>query len=192
MVKLNRTGQAKCWDDYTIKKLRFSLDSQMQRLIFEISLWTGERMGTIVQLKVSNVYDQNGNVLQYLIYDGKTRKGSRWGTAKTRHVLIHPELKQFLHSYNPPESGYLFPSSGKLGHITRRGVDDYWRRRFKNMGFTGFSTHSSRRWVINQLAKTTRLEIIADTMGMNILTVKHYLDHDPEACDLAMSNLKVA
>ncbi|HEY9767373.1 MAG TPA: hypothetical protein V6C71_02555 [Coleofasciculaceae cyanobacterium] len=39
------------------------LNTLQQRLIFEILLWTGERMGAIVQLKVGDVYDKNGKVL---------------------------------------------------------------------------------------------------------------------------------
>ncbi len=192
MAKLNRNGQAKCWDAHTINKMRSLLSNPAQRLIFEISIWTGERMGAITQLRVEDIYDEKGRVKEYLTYQGENRKASRWGTAKMRIVKIHDELRFYLKNYTPPNNGYLFPSTSKSGHITRRGVDDYWRKRFKYLGLTGFSTHSSRRFVINQLAKTHDLHIIADTMGMNVLTVKHYLDRDDDACDLAIANLRVA
>ncbi len=191
MAKNNRNGQAAIWDANVIRKLRSRLDSPKQRLIFEISLFTGERMGTITQLKVTDVYDSLGIVRDYITFDGATRKSTRWGTARDRRVKIHDDLKVFLRQYDPPKDGYLFPSTAQCGHITRRGVDDYWRRRFKDMGFSGFSTHSSRRWLINELGKTTRIQIIAEVMAMNISTVRHYLDDDPEACDLAISTLSV-
>ncbi len=191
MAKNNRKGQAAIWDANVIKQLRSRIDSKKQRLIFEISLWTGERMGAITQLKVSDVYDESGKVLDFITFDGKTRKSTRWGTAKNRQVKIHDDLKVFLKQYNPPQEGYLFPSNSKSGHITRRGVDDYWRRKFKDLGFTGFSTHSSRRWLINQLGKTTRIHIIAEVMEMNIATVRHYLDNDPGACNQAIASLSV-
>lgn len=189
MAKKN--GQAAIWDSNVIKKLRSRLTSDKQRLIFEISLFTGERMGAITRLKVSDVYDTTGNVREYIFFAGATRKSTRWGTAKDRRVKIHDDLRVFLKQYRQPKSGYLFPSSSKFGHITVRGVDDYWRRRFNDMGFTGFSTHSSRRWLINQLGKTTKIHIIAEIMAMNITTVRHYLDDDPEACDLAIATLSV-
>ena len=193
MAKINRNGQAACWTANIIKKLRSLLTSPKQRLIFEISLWTGERMGAITQLRVSDVYDEKGRVREYLTYRGETRKSNRWGKAKDRIVKIHEDLRVFLAQYNPPQHGYLFPSSGKDGHITRRGVDDYWRRRFKNMGFSGFSTHSSRRWVINQLARQgVEVRIIAETMAITVATVYHYLDRDPEAADTAIANLRIA
>lgn len=192
MAKNNRNGQAACWTESVIKKLRSRLTSPKQRLIFEISLWTGERMGAITQLRVEDVYDDRGRVRKYLTYRGETRKSNRWGAAKDRIVRIHDDLRVFLEQYDRPSQGYLFPGSGKKGHMTRRGVDDYWRRRFKNMGFDGFSTHSSRRWVINQLAKTVQVRIIAETMGITVATVYHYLDRDPEACEYAIANLRVA
>lgn len=193
MAKFNRNGKAACWTAGVIKKLRSRLDSAHQRLIFEISLWTGERMGAITQLRVEDVYDDKGRVRKHLVYRGETRKSNRWGSAKDRIVLIHEDLRLHLQQYRQPESGYLFPSDSKSGHITRRGVDYYWRSRFEDMGITGFSTHSSRRWVINRLAKShVRSSIIAETMGMEIKTVYHYLDEDPESCDEAIANLKVA
>ena len=57
----------------TIKKLRSRLTSPQQKLIFEISLCTGERMGTIVQLKVFDVYDHQGKVLNTITFGKTTR-----------------------------------------------------------------------------------------------------------------------
>ncbi|MEO1673508.1 MAG: site-specific integrase [Cyanobacteria bacterium J06631_2] len=193
MAKNNRHGQAACWTESVIKKLRSLLASPKQRLIFEISLWTGERMGAITQLRVEDVYDDKGRVRKYLTYRGETRKSNRWGAAKDRIVLIHDDLRVFLEQYDRPSFGFLFPGSGKNGHITRRGVDGYWRRRLKDMGFQGFSTHSSRRWVINKLARqNVQVRVIAETMGITVATVYHYLDRDPEACESAIANLKIA
>ncbi|MEO0835977.1 MAG: tyrosine-type recombinase/integrase [Cyanobacteria bacterium J06642_3] len=193
MAKNNRTGQAALWDSSVIKKLRLRLVSSKQRLIFEISLFTGERMGAITQLKVSDVYDERGRVRDKITFDGATRKATRWGQAKTRSVKIHDELKFFLKQYQPPQSGYLFPSvKSKSGHITVRGVDDYWRTQLSDLGYSGFSTHSSRRWLINKLAKAgIQIQIIAEFMAMTISTVRRYLDEDPEACDNAIASLTI-
>ncbi len=186
MAKNNRQGKAAIWDKNVIKKLRSQLTCPRQRLIFEISLYTGERMGAIVQLKVSDIFDTAGKVREYITYQAHTRKSTRWGTAKDRRVKVHPDLRVFLQQYTPPSQGFLFPSTGRSGHITRRAVDNYWRKRFADLGFNGFSTHSSRRWLINKLGKTTRIQIIAEFMQMRIETVRHYLDDDPDACDAAI------
>lgn len=193
MAKVNRHGKAKIWSKPVIKLLRSRLKTQRQRLIFEVSLFTGERMGAIVQLKVSDVYDSRGKVCETITFGSGTRKSSKHGLAATRQIYIHPALKVHLDNYQHPESGYLFPSPrDTTKHITARAVDDYWRRILTEHGYYGYSTHSSRRWVINKL-RSAGIEIvtIAETMAIDIATVRKYLDEDPVACKNAISTLSI-
>ncbi len=132
--------------------MRSRLNTPQQRLIFEISLYTGERIGAIVQLKVSDVYEPNGRVRDTITFPGASRKSSKHGLANTRQIYLHPDLHLHLTNYPKPIEGYLFASElSELGHITARAVDDYWRKILKDYGLSGYSTHSSRRWLINQL-----------------------------------------
>ena len=191
-MKNNRHGKAECWTKDVIRKMRSRLFSPQQRLIFEISLFTGERIGAITQLRVTDVYDRNGKVLSAITFSRRSRKATKHGMAATRQVAIHPDLKLFLSQYTPPNNGYLFPSDSSLGHITYSGVDKYWREIFNYFGLVGFSTHSSRRWVINQLRKSgIEVVTIAEVMGMNIATVRLYLDDDPIECRRAIATLSV-
>ena len=191
-MKNNRHGQAKLWSKNAIGKMRRGLKSSYQRLIFEISLYTGERIGSIVQLQVSDVYNSDGKPLETITFKAHTRKASKHGSAQTRQVKVHPDLGEFLSSYRPLLRGYLFPTNSRSGHISRRAVDWYWRKVLSENGLSGYSTHSSRRWVINQLRKAGVGTItIAETMGMNINTVRHYCDNDPEACSRAIAILSV-
>ena len=189
-MKNNRKGQASLWTSELIRLMRTNLNSPKQRLIFEISLYTGERIGAITQLKVSDVYDDSGKVLENITFAGSTRKSTKHGIADTRQIAIHPVLKVSLKQYTPPKTGYLFPTNSQSGHIQRRAVDKYWRQILTKHGISGFSTHSSRRWVINQL-RSSGIEVvtIAETMGMNINTVRHYLDNDPVQCKKAIATL---
>lgn len=192
IMKNCRSGKAECWTPNVIRKMRSRLFAPHQRLIFEISLFTGERMSAITQLMVSDVYDKSGKVLETLTFSRKSRKGTKHGMAATRQVAIHPDLKLFLSQYTPPKEGYLFPSSGKEGHITYSGVEKYWRSIFDHYGLIGFSTHSSRRWVINELRKSgIAVVTIAETMGVNIATVRLYLDNNPIECKKAIATLTV-
>lgn len=193
MAKVNRHGKAKIWSKPVIKLLRSRLKTSSQRLIFEVSLFTGERMGAIVQLKVSNVYDSRGKVRDAITFGSSTRKSSKHGLATTRQIYIHPALKVHLENYQHLGSGYLFPSPRDIKtHITARAVDDYWRRILTEHGYYGYSTHSSRRWVINKL-RSAGIEIvtIAETMAIDIATVRKYLDEDPVACKNAISTLSI-
>jgi integrase/recombinase XerD len=191
-MKNNRKGKAALWTPQVIKQMRLHLKSPQQRLIFEISLYTGERMGAITQLRVEDVFDKSGKVLGTITFGATTRKSSKHGEAATRQVAVHPDLAYHLERFNTPSTGYLFPSSSQSGHISCKAVDKYWRNIFAKLGISGYSTHSSRRWVINSLRKSgIAIVTIAETMGMTISTVRHYLDHDPVDCARAIATLSV-
>ena len=188
----NRQGKAAIWNKNVIKKMRSRLISPQQRLIFEISLFTGERIGAITKLKVSDCY-RNDKVLDTITFGSATRKSTKHGEAATRQVAVHLDLKYHLEKYTPPTHGYLFPSDRSAsGHITTSGVDKYWRSIFADFDLSGYSTHSSRRWVINQLRKSgIGIVTIAEAMGMNINTVRYYLDDDPIECAKAIATLTI-
>lgn len=189
-MKNHGKGQAAIWTPQIIRKMRSRLVSSQQRLIFEISLFTGERMGAICQLLVSDVYNHSGSALDTITFASYTRKSTKHGLAATRQVAVHPDLRFYLEAYTPPRSGYLFPTNSHDGHISLRAVDKYWRAIFNELGLTGFSTHSSRRWVINSLrAAGIEIVTIAEVMGMNVNTVRHYLDNDPRECKRAIATL---
>lgn len=189
-MKNCRNGQAAVWTSQLIRQMRSRLRSPQQRLIFEISLYTGERMGAICQLRVEDIYDQNGKVLGTITFAGSTRKSTKHGAAATRQVAVHSDLRHHLENYQRPDTGYLFPTNSNAGHITYNAVDNYWRRILVNLGISGYSTHSSRRWVINEFRKAgISIVTIAETMGMTISTVRHYLDNDPVDCARAIATL---
>ena len=190
-MKNNRHGQAKIWTDHAIKKMRGGLKTKAQKLIFEIALYTGERMGAIVQLKVSNVYKSDGTPSKFITFRCSTRKSTKHRKAKTRQVLVHPSLREALLNYHSPAVGYLFPSHSASGHISRRAIDLCWRNIQRANNLEGYSTHSCRRWVINQMRKKgVSVMTIAETMGMRIDTVRHYCDDDPDACKQAILSLE--
>ena len=194
MAKVNRHGKAKVWSKPVIKLLRSNLNTPAQRLIFEISLFTGERMGAIVQLKKSDVYDIKSSVRETITFESSSRKSSKHGLAITRQIYLHPNLKVHLGNYTcSDKSDYLFPSPrDTTKHITARAVDDYWRKILITHGYYGYSTHSSRRWVINKLRQAgIELVTIAECMAIDIATVRKYLDEDPVACKNAIATLSI-
>jgi integrase/recombinase XerD len=173
--------------------MRQNLVSPAQRLIFEISLYTGERMGAIVQLRVSDVYGSDGKPLNQITFPSSTRKSTKHGLAETRQVDVHPDLRQHLLTFSPGKSGYLFPNRDRHdSHISYSAVYKYWNKILTSHGFRGFSTHSSRRFVINELRKNgIEIMTIGEVMGMAVNTVRHYTDNDPTACKRAIATLSI-
>jgi integrase/recombinase XerD len=178
-MKNQGTGKAAIFQAREIEKIRKSFNTK-HRCIFEIALYTGERMGAICQLQVSDVYRDGVNSIPHdeITFKSLTRKARPNGMRETRQVLVHPDLKSFLESYKPPANGYLF-TGGSTGckkaaitsstHISRRAVDKYWREQFIKFGLDhrGLSTHSTRRWLITQLVNN----------GVNLKTVQSITGH---------------
>jgi len=149
-VKQNRNGKAAIFKTEDIKKIRKAFNLPHHRCIFEIALFTGERMGAIVQLQVSDVYRDAANSIPHdvITFRARTRKSRPDGTVETRQVPLHPDLRDFLESYNPKTEGYLFPGRqtktnlSTTNHITYDSVYQYWIQKFSDLGLDhkGFST----------------------------------------------------
>ncbi len=177
-MKKNRFGKAAIFTRDEITKIRRAFDIPHHRCIFELALFTGERMGAIVQLKVDDVYlDPERSVLRDVItFSAQTRKARPGGARETRQVAIHPDLASYLKSYRPHSGGYLFPASpGKAHrmssnkHIHYNAVYLYWKQKFLELGLDhrGFSCHSTRRWFITQLVQN----------GIDIKTIQGITGH---------------
>lgn len=193
-MKRNRYGKAAIFKPSEISKVRRAISSDVHRLFFEIALYTGERAGAIAQLQVSDVYAPNGSPLNLITFRSSTRKRSPNGKAATRQVPIHPELRQFLRSYPPPSGGYLFPSPrDRNKHISYDAFYQYQQKIFERCGldYRGFSTHSTRRYLINSLVRNgVNLEIIRQVTGHKSLnTLKEYIDDNPDICASAIATL---
>ena len=72
-MKLNGHGQATpiFLDGY--RKIREQLSSDLYRLFWDVGYYTGERWGAIVQLGVSDVFDEKGQPRNSLTFKKNTR-----------------------------------------------------------------------------------------------------------------------
>lgn len=200
-MKNNRCGKAAIFSNRDIEKIRRAFSSR-HRCIFEIALYTGERMGAIVQLKVSDVYADpvTSQVHDVITFAASTRKKRPDGSMQTRQVPLHPDLKSFLINYIPPHKGYLFPSNCSKNnviaslHITRQAIDKYWRRQFikLNLDRKGFSTHSCRRWLITNLARNgidvRTIQQITGHKSINVLL--EYIEADSKMIENAIATIR--
>lgn len=200
-MKNNRCGKAAIFSNRDIEKIRRAFSSQ-HRCIFEIALYTGERMGAIAQLKVSDVYANPviREVHPLITFAANTRKKRPDGSMQTRQVPLHPDLKSFLINYIPPHEGYLFPSNCSKNneiaslHITRQAIDKYWRRQFikLNLDRKGFSTHSCRRWLITNLARNgidvRTIQQITGHKSINVLL--EYIEADSKMIENAIATIR--
>lgn len=194
-MKVDRHGQGAIISDPDYQKIRKALRSKKYRLLLDIARFTGERWGAIVQLGVSDVYDESWKPRDMITFRACTRKADPNGRRKTRSCPVHPQLKELLEAYRPADaSGWLFPSRVDLSeHITLRAADLMLRGALVKavLDHKGICTHSTRRTFITRL-----WEQGVDLHTIQLLTGHHdtkslvrYIEADPERIKKALALL---
>jgi integrase/recombinase XerD len=167
-MKIDRHGQAEIISKGIYPKIREAFHEPHHQLLFDIAYYTGERWGAIVQLKLTDVYDDRGKPRASIIYRKSTRKDK-----KTREVPVSDALRGRLAAYDKPDSQWLFPGDTQ-SHITIRAIDGAFRRAIERAGLSGlgYSTHSTRRTFITTL----------DRAGISIKVIQGLTGHASLAC----------
>lgn len=153
-------------------KLRQGFLKSQHQLILDIAYATGERWGAILRLTVSDVYL---NPIQAIPHQNVTFRKSTRKDKETRQCPISSGLELRLRAYRPPLIGYLFASPYAIEqHLTDRSADMALRRAIDRAGLSGrgFSTHSTRRGLINRLHNAgTSIKLIQAITGHKSLSV---------------------
>lgn len=194
-MKNNRHGQAAIISDVEYQKIRKCLKSKKYKLLLDIARFTGERWGAIVQLRIEDIFDVNGNPLEFITFPAGIRKADTKGKRHTRTVPVHPALHEILSAYRPARNnGWLFESRILPDtHITLRAADLLFRGAVEaaNLSHKGFSTHSTRRSFITRL-----WEAGVDLHTIQLLTghkdpkaLVRYIDADPNRITKALALL---
>jgi integrase/recombinase XerD len=161
-------------DEYLKIRQRLSYKA---KLATDIAWYTGERMGAIVQLRISDCYLPNGSPRDYIRFRRETRKGKD----RSRTVALNRSLIKILRNYKPYDSEWLLPGRDPDRHITFDAIADALEQACDYLGLTGVSTHSYRRSLINRLARRGySAKLIQKAVGhANLQSTACYL----EACE---------
>jgi integrase/recombinase XerD len=168
-MKNNRFGQAAILSDRDFLKIRNNIKLYKYKLLLDLAWYTGERWGALVQLKVSDVYDQHGKPLENITFRKNTRKKRTDGSADTRQVPIHPNLLESLKNYKPDSDQWMFPGTGTREHLCLRRAHSILSHAVEKAGLKakGISTHSTRRTFITKLHNN----------GCSVATIKRITGH---------------
>ena len=153
--KTNREGKALVLEPEQVVDILIE-SKPKYKLLFAICYFTSCRISEALTLNVLDI----GN--KYITFRAQNTK-----TNDFRQVRIHPELQQLIDEYEQPESGFLFPSKTKQGHIIRQTADRELRRICGILGIVGASTHSFRRTGISHLFNA----------GEELKTIQGYTGH---------------
>ncbi len=192
-MKNNRHGKSAILTESDYSKIRKNISDSKYRLLFDIAWFTGERWGALIQLQISDVYE-NSIPRKQITFRKRTRKASPDGSQNTRQVPVHPTLEEILkfHSFNK-NTQWLFPGAKLNQHICLRTADYVLRTAVSKAGLTarGISTHSTRRTFINKLySKGVDLYTIKTITGhKDLKTLMLYIDPSIDKIQGAIASL---
>jgi integrase/recombinase XerD len=196
MAKNNRFGTSALISQADMVSLRKAINNPMHRLFLEIAWWTGERFGAIRQLQVKDCYlnPERSTPREEMTFRSSTRKADIRGKQSTRQVLIHSTCQEILRSYQPPLSGYLFPSPVNANKpMGFSACDKFLRAALIRCGLDtkGVSSHSFRRSFITRLSEqgTDPRVIQAITGHRDPKSLYGYIDVSPARMKNAIARL---
>ncbi len=169
-MKNHRHGKAAIIKPQEYTSIRRAIKSEKYKLLLDIACFTGERWGAILQLEISDVFDENGEARDFITFKARTRKANPDGTRKTRQVPTHETLTEILTNYKVPfGSNFLFPNQNGDKPMALRYADKVLRNAVDMTGLSakGISTHSTRRSFITRLWRN----------GADMKTLKNITGH---------------
>jgi integrase/recombinase XerD len=185
-MKIDRHGQAAIIDKSAYSKIRAAFLEKSHQLLWDIAFYTGERWGAIVQLQVSDVFDELGRPRDTIVYRASTRKDNQ-----TREVLVSDALKLRLASYSVNKGLWLFKGKIEGAHVTYRACHGALKRALDRAGLSGLgiSTHSTRRSFITALDRAgISVRVIQQLVGhSSIANTQRYIDVQPEQLKNALN-----
>jgi integrase/recombinase XerD len=184
-------GQATPLVPTTFNQISNQFSTENYKLFLAFSWYTGERPNAILKIDVNHVYTNVNGKRQprdTVIYPACNRKDRQF-----RQVDTHRALKLMLSAYEPPESGFLFPSLYRADqHLSRQAVDKAFRRAVKKAGLEnqGFSLYSARRGFITRLNEQgCDIKLIQRLTGHRSLSsLVRYIDISPAQLKNAIDN----
>ena len=189
-MKVNRHGRAKILTIVEIQIL-FSdgLKLERDRVLFGVMLFTACRINEACTLRITDVYDRRGRVMEEIIF----RKQNTKGKLATRTIPVFEDLRILLTNYSIDRAErYLFP--GRLeGHLQPDSASRIFRKACISVGIVGASTHSFRRTALTQMSNGgIPLRVIQEVSGhRNLGQLQKYLEVQPEQVRGAIASLSM-
>ncbi|WP_225910658.1 tyrosine-type recombinase/integrase [Thermoleptolyngbya sichuanensis] len=187
-MKINRYGQAEALSKSDFQTVLAAIANPTHRLIFAMCWYTCERPITILRLRVDQVYSDAARQLplSVLVLPSSSRKDR-----VTRECPVSVALRQELKAYTPPPDGFLFPGAGAEGHLSFSAYYKALARTYASLGLRGYSTYSTRRGSITELARAgLSTRVIQQVSGHRSLqSLQRYIEVDPRVTVRAIALL---
>jgi len=198
-------SQAKVLTEKEVRKVLLFIASRKHstrnRAMFVLLNQTGMRVGELANLRISQVINQSGEIVEEIRLAPDQTKGSR-GRTVVLSVKAQDEIKSYLQTRfklnnllavtMTDTSRALFttqknPSRG----FTSSTLAQHFHYMYKGAGIIGASSHSSRRTFLTTLSEMgVSVRVLMDLAGHRSLSVtQKYLDSNPALARKAVSLL---
>lgn len=189
-MKISGFGQATPLNPINYQQISNHFVTDCHKLFLAIAWYTGERPEAILSIDVKHIYKDIARCdpRDTVLYPSSNRKDKR-----TREVPSNWVLKLMLRAYQPPATGFLFPSLYRADkHLSRQAMDKAFRCAVKKAGLQneGFSLYSARRGFITRLNEQgCDIKVIQELTGhRSIKSLIQYIDVTDEQLKNAIAN----
>lgn len=151
--------------------------SERNRAMILLTFYCGMRIGEVVSLRIDDVMNEQGEVLDEIRLAATQTKGHK---ARTVHVPVRmrKELKSYITGLKfATQHEFLFKTQ-KSKHFTSGTAIQLLQRIYGRAGLVGATSHSGRRTFITELAnKGVSVRVLAELAGhSSIATTQRYID----------------
>jgi len=175
-------GQAKTLTKQELKRVldynsTCERHSERNRAMILFTFYCGMRIGEVVSLRIADVINEQGEVLDEIKLSSSQTKGNK---ARTVHVPVsmRKELKTYVETLKfSAQQDFLFKTQ-KSKRFSSNTATQLLQRIYERSGITGATSHSGRRTFITELAnKGVSVRVLAALAGhSSIATTQRYID----------------
>lgn len=151
--------------------------SERNRTMILLTFYCGMRIGEVVSLRIADVMNEQGEVMDEIKLRAAQTKGNK---ARTVHVPARmcKELKTYIAGLKYlTQADFLFKTQ-KSQQFSSNTATQLLQRIYERAGFKGATSHSGRRSMISDLAnKGVSVRVLAALAGhSSIATTQRYID----------------
>ena len=146
-----------------------------------LGYYAGLRVGTIAQLELNDVIDQDGMVRQVVHLSGDIMKGGKQSVAYFTNPRLVSAITNYVRNSRKTKKVVNLLVTRKNTAYTPKSLSALIEKKFKDFGFDGCSAHSFRRSFASQVIEKggdiTQLRSLMN--HASITTTAIYVENDP-------------
>jgi len=175
-------GQAKTLTKQELKRIldynsACERHNERNRSMILLTFYCGMRIGEVVSLRIADVINERGEVLDEIKLSSSQTKGNK---ARTVHVpeRMQKEIKIYIAGLKSRMSADFLFKTQKSQRFSSNTATQLLQRIYKRSGIVGATSHSGRRTFITELAnKGVSVRVLAALAGhSSIATTQRYID----------------